>query len=167
MFKLISLLAIGATASAVAQNPGSRQTREFVQAAGQSDQFEMLESKTALTQSTDPQVRSFAQQMIKDHSDTSRTLDQATQSSGLMPPPKGISADQAAFLGALQSLRGRDFDRAYFRHQALAHRSALTVEQAYAASGDNPSLRRAAASAVPIISSHLAMAEQMQSKFGS
>ena len=160
-------LAGAALSPAVAQDPGSRPTREFVQAAGQSDQFEILEGETALAQSTDPQVRDFAQQMIKAHGDTSRALEQATQKSGLKPPPKGVGADQAPLLSALQSLRGRDFDKAYFRHQVLAHRSALTVEQGYAATGDDPAVRQAAASTVPIISAHLSMAMQMQSQFDS
>ena len=147
-----------------AQEPGSRQTREFVQAAGQSDEFEILEAQTVLGQSSDPQIRAFAQAMIRDHGETSRALQRATTRAGLKPPPMGISADQALLLSALQSQRGPDFDQTYVRHQTLSHRSALTVEQAYAATGNNPAVRQAAVTATPIISSHLAMAEQMQAK---
>ncbi len=147
---------------ASAQAPGSRQTREFVQAAGQSDRFEILEAQTVLAQSSDPRIRAFAQQMIRDHEQTGQDLRQATARAGLQPPPMGISGDQAALLGALQSQRGAEFDRTYVRHQALAHRSALLVEQGYAATGDDASVRRAAAAAVPVISGHLKMAEQMQ-----
>jgi predicted outer membrane protein len=62
---------------------------------------------------------------------------------------------------ALQSLTGKDFDRTYARQQALAHHSALAVEQMYATSGDDPNVQRAAASAVSLIQSHLAMADPM------
>ena len=157
---------IALAAPAGAQDPGSRATREFVQAAGQSDAFEMLEAQTVLGQSRDPQVRSFAQQMLRDHGQTSSALRDATARSGLKPPPMGVSTDQAQLLGALQSMKGREFDRAYFRHQALAHQSALVVEQGYAATGDDPAVRQAAASAVPLIYSHLAMAEQMRATLG-
>ncbi len=168
-----TLLTIAATAgvagalpaTALAQDQGSRPTREFVQAAGQSDQFEILEGQAALAQSADPQVRAFAQTMIQHHSETSRSLRQATADAGLQPPPMSLSDDQARLLGALQSLSGRDFDKAYARHQALAHRSALVVQQSYAAAGDQPAVRRAAASAVPVISAHLATAEQLQAAF--
>ena len=151
---------------AYAQEPGSRQTREFVQAAGQSDKFEILEAQTALAQSSDPQIRAFAQQMIQDHSATSRALRDAAARAGLAPPPEGISTDQAAMLNSLQSQRGRDFDRVYARQQAVAHHSALVVERKYAAEGDQPAIRRVAASASPTIASHLAMAEQMQMRLG-
>jgi hypothetical protein len=43
----------------------------------------------------------------------------------------------------------------------LAHHSALAVEQMYATSGDDPNVQRAAASAVSLIQSHLAMADRM------
>jgi putative membrane protein len=151
---------------ASAQEAGSRQTREFVMAAAQSDTFEIMEAQTALAQSTDPQVRNFAQMMIDAHTKTSQALTEAASRAGLKPPAKAMSSDQAAMLSALQSLRGPEFDRMYARQQALAHRAALTTEQNYAASGDQSDVRSAATSAVPIITSHLQMAEQLQAQGG-
>lgn len=162
-----ALLAGAALATgAVAEGPGSRQTRDFVQAAGESDTFEIMEAYSALAESRDDRVRSFAQQMIRDHDRTSRALAQATARAGLKPPPMAVGAGQSPFLAALQSQRGRDFDRTYWRQQALAHRSALVAEQQYAASGDTPAVRQAAAAAVPIVKAHLAMAEQMNARGG-
>lgn len=148
-------------AAAAAQTPGSRQTRDFVQAAAESDTFEMMEAYSALAESHDPRVRAYAQRMIRDHGDTSRALAQAATSAGLMPPTMAVGASQAPLLAALQSKRGADFDHAYWQQQVLAHRSALTVEQQYAAGGDVPAIRRAAAAAVPVIQAHLSMAESM------
>jgi len=162
-----ALIAGVALTPLAAQEPGSRQTREFVQAAGESDTFEIMEAHTALAESTDPQVRAFAQQMLRDHGQTSRALADATARAGLKPPPMAVGASQAPLLAALQSLRGRDFDRGYWRQQALAHRAALTVEQRYAAEGDTPALRQVAGAAVPIIQAHLAMAERMSASLGN
>ena len=166
MFTCAAALAAFALTPAAAEEPGSRQTREFVTAAGQSDAFEILEAQTVLGQSADPQVRAFAEQMIRDHEQMRNTLRNATVRAGLKPPPMGVGADQALMLSALQSQRGPDFDQTYVRHQALAHRSALTVEQAYAATGDDQTVRQAAAAATPTIASHLDMAEQMRAKLG-
>ena len=154
--------AIGCAAPALAQAAGSRPTREFVQAAGQSDAFEILESQTALTQSTNPQVRAFAEQMIHDHGQTRSALATATAQSGLAPPPTAVGSDQAPLLGALQALRGKEFDRAFAQHQVLAHSSALVVEQDYAATGDDRAVRQVAAAAVPVISAHRMAAQQLQ-----
>ncbi len=162
-----ALLAAAMLASAAsAQDAGSRSTREFVQAAGESDAFEIMAAQAALAQSQDPQVRTFAQQMIRDHGETSRALQDATASAGLKPPPMQMGEGQASLLGALQSARGREFDQLYWRQQALAHRAALTTEQYYAASGDVPAVQKAAGAAVPRIQSHLAMAEQMSARSG-
>ena len=161
-FRAVMLGAVSAAAVAAAPPPrGSRQPREYVQEAGHSDAFEMLEASTALTQSSDPQVRTYAQRMLADHHRTSDALRQATQAAGLGPPPMGVGADQAPLLASLQSMRGPEFDKTYWKHQALGHRSTLTVTQRYAASGDTPAVRQAAAAAVPIISAHLADAERM------
>lgn len=152
---------------ALAQDPGSRPTREFVTAAAQSDQFEMLEADTVLGQSTDPQVRAYAQMMLQQHAQTKASLAQATARAGLKPPPEGLDGEQARLLGELQSLKGPDLDKAYARHQALAHRAALTVEQGYARDGDTPAVKQVAASATPIIAQHVTMADQLKAKVGA
>ena len=152
-----ALLLAGA---ASAQDPGSRQTREFVQAAAESDTFELMEASTALAESKDPQVRAFAQHMLEAHHGTAQALQQAAARSGLKPPVMAVGAGDSPLLAALQSARGAAFDRAYWRQQALAHRAALVTAQRYAANGDDPAVRQAATALVPIISSHLAMAEQ-------
>jgi putative membrane protein len=160
------MVAAFATA-ATAQQPGSRQTRDFVQAAAQSDTFELLEATTALAQSQNTEVRSFAQAMIQAHRQTSDALRAAVAKAGLAQPDPGVSGDQSAFLAALQSARGPDFDRLYVRQQMLAHRATLAVEQGYATSGDDATIRHMASTTVPIVSSHLQMVEQMQPKTGS
>ncbi len=144
-----------------AQEKGSQPTREFVAEAAQSDTFEKMEAYSALAESRDPQVIAFANQILRDHGTTSASLAAATAKAQLDPPPIELNTGQAAFLAALQSARGETFDRLYWRQQALGHRSALTVEQRYAATGDMPPLRDAARQAIPVIEAHLAMAERM------
>ncbi len=157
---------IGFGVPALAQEPGSRTTREFVQAAGESDAFEIAEAQTALAQSRDPAVLAFARRMIADHQATSRALAVAMEQVGLAPPPMQVGAGLAPFLAALQSARGGDFDRLYWKQQAYAHRAALVTAERYAADGDTPALRQAAALTVPVIRSHLAMAEKMGAMTG-
>lgn len=156
--------AIGTASTAFGQDPGSRQTREFVQASAQSDAFEIMEANAALAQSDDPQVLAFARMLIRDHAETSRTMEQASIRAGLKPPPLAVGAAQSPFLAALQSLRGAEFDEAFWRQQALAHRAALVTEQKYLQSGHLPDVKKAAAAAVPIVERHLQLAEQMSAR---
>jgi putative membrane protein len=107
-------------------------------------------------------VRNFGQMMVRDHTNTTMALKLAIRRAGLPPPPPPqLTPDQQSNVAALKGLRGRDFDRTYLQQQIQAHRTALGVMQAYAAGGDNRTLRKAAASTVPIVKHHLAMAQRI------
>src|ERR1700761_7725135 len=140
---LAGVLAASAIVAGAAAAPpaGTRMTRDFVQAAAQTDEFEIMEATTALAQSQGAQGRSFAQAMIQAHRQTTADLKQAVAKAGLEEPKPGLSGEQSAFLAALQSQRGANFDRTYLKHQMLVHHSALAVMQGYAASGDNPTIK--------------------------
>jgi putative membrane protein len=163
--RLVMLLMSFASPALAAQAPGSRQTREFVQAAAQSDEFEIVASRTSLTQSHDQSIRSFAGRMIRDHEETSRSLAAAAARDRLSPPPRSVGEDHARMLGALQSLVGREFDKTYAQQQILAHRSAFITEQLYSSGGDAPAIRQAATVATKLMASHLSMADTLADKF--
>lgn len=152
---------------AAAQKTGAPPARQYVEAAAQSDAFELLEAQAALAGSANPQVRAYAEMMLRDHAAAAAALRAAAVAAKLDPPAMQLGAEQAALLAALQGMSGEDLDRAYAEHQALAHRSALTVQQAYAAGGDAPALRRAAATATPVIERHLAAAERLKAAVGA
>ena len=154
---------IGGEAQAAAAQPAPRPmpTKDFVQAAAQSDQYEILAGRVAVVESHDPRIRAFAQDMIQDHTKTSQALEQAAMASGLSPPPPGLSDDGSKFLNQLQSLRGLEFDKAYMTQQVLAHTQALVVEQSYVTGGSDPNIQQVARSAVPIIQHHLEIAGQI------
>lgn len=152
---------------AVAQTPIPPPTRAFVASAAQSDRYEIAAAQDALAQSRDPRVRAFAQTMIADHRRLDGALRQAASASGAPPPPPGMSGDQAKLLSALQGLRGADFDRGYARQQVIAHEGALAVMESYAQAGADPTIRRAAQAAVPVIRGHLIMAQQLKQQLGA
>jgi putative membrane protein len=158
-------LSLGA-ATATAQTAIPPSAKDFALAATQSDQYEIEAGWVAVTQSQNPRVRAFAQQMIDAHTRTQQDICTAATASGLAPPPLAMSSDQAALLSALQSLRGTDFDQAYARQQVLAHDQALAVEQSYAAAGTDPNLTALARVGTPLIQHHLEMAQQIRSALG-
>ena len=159
---ILAALAAASLAGAVrADPPQPTPTRDFVQAASNSDQFEILEAQVAGVEGRDPRVKAFAREMIQAHSQTSDTLKRAAAASGLPPPSPGPGDGGARMLAALQGQRGADFDRTYARQQVLGHTEALVVEQGYAAQGSDPAVRSAARSAVPIIQQHLDQARRL------
>ena len=77
-----------------------------------------------------------------------------------MPPPPELSPMQKDMITQLIAA-GPNFDRVYLQQQMTAHQQALQMQQGYAAQGDNPALKAAAASAVPVIQGHLAQVQQI------
>ena len=85
-----------------AQTPIPPSPKDFVMAASQSNQYEILAARVASVQSQDPRVRTFAQKMIQEHTRLSQDLRNAAVASGLPAPDSGMSSDQAMLLSGLQ-----------------------------------------------------------------
>jgi putative membrane protein len=171
MSKVLMAVALSVAAGLLAQasraqNANPPSPKDFVMAASQSDQYEIQAARVAEVEAVDPRIKSFAQQMVLDHTHSNEDIRQAAFASGFPPPPPGMSSDQAAFLSGLQSVRGPNFDRTYARQQALAHAQAAAVEESFATAGADPNLRKAAQSALPMIHEHLRMAQQLRDQVG-
>ena len=158
-------LAIGCH-GAQAQTPIPPSPQDFVMAAAQSDQYEILAAHLAEVQGQDPRVRAFAAEMIQDHTRLTDDLRRAAQASGLQAPGSGMSSDEAALLSGLQGLRGAEFDKAYARQQVLAHTQAAAVVESFADAGTDPGLKKAAQAALPTIKAHLSKASELRDEMG-
>jgi putative membrane protein len=150
-----------------AEEPTSRVTRAYVNATAQSDAFERLGATTALALSKTPAVRAFATRMMSEHAASSQKLMAAVSQEGLEPPQPGINGDQSAFLAALQSARGADFDRLYASQQALVHRAALATQQGYAEHGHIATLRAFADEAKEMVRGQITSADQLVANVGA
>ena len=159
-------------AASLAGHAGFAQTRtppspkDFAMAESQSDQYEILAARVALVEGRDPRVTAFAERMIDEHDRASEALLKAVAASKMLPPQPGMSSDQAALLSSLQGVRGADFDRAYARQQVLAHTQAAAVNESFAMSGADPTLKMSAQAALPMIRDHLRMAQALRDLVG-
>jgi len=152
--------ASGASAGSAgsAQDKLSTVDQQFVQDAGTAGATEIAASKLVLSNSSDTQVKAFAQRMLADHTRLARNLDVAAKRHGITVAP---SAD-ASVTGSLETLHGDAFDKAYIQQVALAgHQKAITVFSTESMKGNDALLKNTAARALPIIKHHYAMAQQM------
>lgn len=136
--------------------------QDFLVAAAQGDQYEIMAGHLAMVQGHDPRVRTFAAEMIRYHTQVNQELRRTAATTGLHAPASGMSSDEAALLSGLQSLRGAEFDRAYARQQVLVHTQDVAVEESFADAGADPSLRKTAQSALPTIKDHLLKAQKLR-----
>ena len=122
--------------------------------------YEIQSSQLALSRAQNANIRSFAEMMVRDHTNTSQQLMAAATAAGMPAMTPRMMPMHADMLARLQARNGADFDREYSRQQLMAHQSAVALHTNYAARGDTPSLRAVAAAAVPIVTQHLNMVRQ-------
>lgn len=144
-----------AAAHAVAANGLPVNTRDYLEMAASSDLFEIETSRLALQRSSAPPVRSFAQMLIADHGRLSQTMTESARAAGLDPPQPMLLPRQEEMLQRLQAASPAEFEAAYRNEQIVAHQEARALHETYAREGDVAVLRDVAASALPVIRTHL------------
>ena len=110
--------------------------------AASSDMSEIQSSQIAQSRAQNPAIRSFAQMMVRDHTNTTEQLRAAAQASGVSLPMQMMPM-HAQMVAQLQSASGADLDRMYARQQLMAHQQALALHSNYAARGDTPAPKQA------------------------
>jgi putative membrane protein len=130
----------------------------YVQKAAIGDLFEIESSKLAKAQATSPQIKSFAEMMVTDHTQSSQKIAAAAPG---MPAPTQLDPQHQEQLAQLQKATGSEFDRTYLDMQVKAHTDALQLHQDYAANGGDPKLKAVAAEIVPVVSHHLEEAKRL------
>lgn len=168
----LAAVATGALAQAPAPTPsvGERSginsmvgaapsTQDFVTQAAISDMFEIESSKLAQQKSTKDTIKSFASQMVADHTKTSQELKSAA--TGVQIPADMDSSHQSK-LDKLRGLNGADFDKQYISDQQSAHKDAVSLFDRYAKSGDNAGLKAWAGKTLPVLQHHKDMADKLQ-----
>lgn len=96
--------------------------------------------------------------MIVDHTKLARNLDVIAKRHGITAPP----ATDSALIGSLQNLQGAEFDKAYIEKVAVSgHQKAVELFKKESESGSDSALKAAASKALPVISHHYEMAQQL------
>lgn len=133
---------------------------DFVAQAAFSGLAETQMAGTAQSQSANPAVQSFARQMATDHDQANAELGAIAKRNNVVVPSVPDNGRQhVAHL--LATLSGTAFDQQYIAIQIAEHRMAVALFHTEASIGQNAELRAFAARYEPILSHHLAMAEQL------
>jgi putative membrane protein len=150
----------GTARTAMAGDMTPENRTAYTEMAASSDLYEIQSSQLALSRAQNPAMRSFAEMMVRDHTNTSQQLMAAASASGMPPMTPRMLPMHAQMITRLQGLSGAAFDREYSRQQLVAHEAALRLHSNYSARGDTPALRVVAGAAVPVVTQHLNMVRQ-------
>jgi putative membrane protein len=138
-------------------------TPDFIKVAAISDRFEIEEGQLAATHALDPRVRQLGRGLAQAHMQTTAALNQAVRQAGMPPPPPpALDPGHVLLLSELAQMQGMAFDNLYLEQQAEAHEDALMLMRVYAAQGDAPALRQAAATTIPMVADHLSRIQALQ-----
>lgn len=136
-------------------------TPTYLAKAGAGDLYEIQSSKIVASSTTNASLKSFATEMVTDHTKSTADIKAAAKSSGLTPKPPMLTPKQTADLAALRKASGAARDKLYITQQKAAHDEALALHQDYASSGDKPALKSTASAIVAVVQHHIMMLGQM------
>jgi putative membrane protein len=153
----LSLVAVSATAKILT-------AQDFVTKASIANKFEIDSSNLALNKSSSDNVKTFAQQMVDDHTKTGDKLKTVLKSSDSKAQPADALDDKhQKLLDKLTAAPGDTFDAQYISIQTDTHKEAVSLFSDYASNGTDTSLKNFAADTLPTLKAHLQHVEKLKS----
>jgi len=131
----------------------------FVKKAAQGGLTEVEVAKIASSKTQDPQIRSFAQRMVKDHSMANQELTTLAKSKGLQVPAS-LDAEHKAIVQKLSSKSGADFDAAYSKQMMEDHDKTIALFEGATQSSD-ADLAAFAKKTLPTLKEHQHLADAL------
>jgi len=136
-------------------------TADFIKQVAISDMFE-IESNKLGEQKGNAAEKSFAAQMVKDHSKTSNELKELVSSGKVKAElPTALDSSHQSKLDKLKSKTGKDFSSDFDSMQEDAHEDAVSLFERYSKGGDNADLKNWAGKTLPALKHHLEMAKAL------
>jgi putative membrane protein len=163
VFTSAVLLAAG-DLKAYAQAPSDPQIAGIVQTANQID---INQAKLALKKSSNPQVKEFANQMISDHTNLEKSVNDLAKKLGVTPEDsdtsKQLKQQAADESKKLKSLRGKAFDKEYASHEVAYHKAVIdAATTTLIPNAKNAELKSALEGAAPLLQGHMQHAQQLE-----
>ncbi|MDB4951608.1 MAG: hypothetical protein JWM27_4257 [Gemmatimonadetes bacterium] len=128
--------------------------------------------KVAKDKAASPQVKQFAETMIRDHSGVNQAATALVTRLHVTPEDnptsKSLTDGGASNVAALNGLSGAAFDKAYVEHEVAYHQQVLdAIDQTLIPGAQNADLKKLLQDTRPAIAHHLEMARGIQSALES
>ncbi len=137
---------------------------DFVDAATEAGIAEVVTGKLAQEKSQNAEIKTFAQQMVTDHTQANQKLGDIARKLDISVPDEAAMTDKVKKM--ILEWRDESFDKAYLNNQVDAHEKAVELFKKEAASSDKAELKAFASETLPKLEQHLEQAKALQSKHG-
>jgi putative membrane protein len=133
----------------------------FLEQAAQNGHAELNGAKAALEKATDSRVKSYAQQLIDDHTKMHEELAALASSKGV-ELPKDPSLGQKAKAKVLSMRDGDSFDKHFIESMGIkAHESTIKLFKRAATEATDPDVKALATKSLPTLEAHLKQAHDL------
>jgi putative membrane protein len=153
-----TIVTFGILLAACANDP---RDQDFVTKAAQGGLAEVQMGQRAAEKGVAPDIRSFGQRMVSDHSRANEELKSAATRAGATVPA-APSSDQQDSLADLDKQSGDDFDKAYAKAMVDDHKEDIDLFKKEASSGQNAELKAFAQKTLPTLEEHLRLAQALK-----
>lgn len=137
---------------------------DFVEAATESGIAEVVTGKLAQEKSQNGEIKTFAQQMVTDHTQANQKLADIARKLDIQVPDEAALTDKVKKM--ILEWRDESFDKSYVNNQVDAHEKAVELFKKEAASSDKPELKAFASETLPTLEHHLEQAKALQATHG-
>ena len=141
----------------------NKDSSKFLSQAMQDGVAEIQVCQLALKQSQNPDVRSFAQRMIQDHTNADNEISQLATKKGINLETSP-SAKQKLTYDALAQLSGAAFDKEFMSHNVSDHTEDIKDFQEQSQSGTDADVKSLAAKTLSMLQTHLQLSNQVKDK---
>ena len=160
---VLAALALAMPAAASAADPNDAQIAHIAYTAGQID---VAAGELALKKSKNKDIRSFAEEMVRDHAAVNKQALALVTKLKVTPEDnatsKALSADAATKLKAYAALDGEAFDRAYIANEIAFHKTVNgALSSTLIPAAQNPELKALLETGLKVFTEHQAHAEHV------
>ncbi|MFJ2982815.1 MULTISPECIES: DUF4142 domain-containing protein [unclassified Pseudomonas] len=137
---------------------------DFVDAATEAGIAEVVTGNLALEKSQNAEIKTFAQQMVTDHTKANQKLGDIARKLDISVPDEAALTDKVKKV--ILEWREESFDKSYVNNQVDAHEKAVELFKKEAASSDKAELKAFASETLPTLQHHLEQAKALQATHG-
>ena len=141
------------------KNPDSK----FMMKAAMGGKSEISLGETALQQSTNDDIKEYAQMLIDDHTAAGAELMQLAESKNVMLPTE-MNSKHKKSITKLSSMSGGSFDKEFLKMVIKDHEKDIAMFKKEAAAGKDSEVKAFAAETLPTLEGHLAKAKSLMNE---
>ena len=154
----------GATSSSSANSPTSNPDQDFVTKAAQGNNAEIALGKMVAAKTKDPNVKQFAQMMVKDHTTALDQLQELAQSKNLNLNDNNLPDDAKELQTKLSSDTGKQLDKDYMNGMVEDHQKDVQEFTDESQNAKDPDVKQWVSKTLPVLQKHLQKAQQVDAK---